>query len=89
MTNLTLYWLVPKDRSNRVRWLLRELDVDFSEQQMNASAGEHRQANYLDVNPFGKVPAIATDAEIRSPIGSWDPFGRSSARGPRLRSRGA
>jgi glutathione S-transferase len=61
MTNLTLYWLIPKDRSNRVRWLLRELDIDFSEQQLNASAGEHRQANYLDVNPFGKVPAIATD----------------------------
>ena len=31
MTDLTLYWLVPKDRSNRVRWLLMELSVDFSE----------------------------------------------------------
>ncbi len=61
MTNLTLYWLVPKDRSNRVRWLLRELDIEFSEQQMNASVGEHRQASYLDVNPFGKVPAIVAD----------------------------
>ncbi len=61
MTNLTLYWLIPKDRSNRVRWLLRELNVEFSEQQMNASVGEHRQADYLGVNPFGKVPAIVTD----------------------------
>ena len=61
MTNLTLYWLIPKDRSSRVRWLLRELNSEFSEQQMNASVGEHRQAKYLDVNPFGKVPAIATD----------------------------
>ncbi len=61
MNKLTLYWLIPKDRSNRVRWLLRELNVEFSEQQMNASVGEHRQANYLDVNPFGKVPAIVTD----------------------------
>ena len=61
MTNLILYWLIPKDRSNRVRWLLRELNVEFSEQQMNASVGEHRQADYLGVNPFGKVPAIVTD----------------------------
>ena len=61
MSNLTLYWLIPKDRSNRVRWLLRELGIEFSEQQMNASDGEHRQAKYLDVNPFGKVPAIVTD----------------------------
>ena len=34
MTDLTLYWLIPKDRSSRVRWLLRELNVEFSEQQM-------------------------------------------------------
>ncbi len=61
MNNLTLYWLIPKDRSSRVRWLLRELDVEFSEQKMNASAGEHRSGDYLDVNPFGKVPAIVTD----------------------------
>ena len=36
MTDLTLYWLIPRDRSNRVRWLLRELDVDFSEKQVPA-----------------------------------------------------
>ncbi len=61
MSNLTLYWLVPKDRSSRVRWLLGELNVDFSEQQLNASVGEYRKGDYLDVNPFGKVPAIVTD----------------------------
>ena len=61
MTDLALYWLIPKDRSSRVRWLLRELDVEFSEQQMDASVGEHRSGDYLDVNPFGKVPAIVTD----------------------------
>ncbi len=60
MTNLNLYWLIPKDRSSRVRWLLRELYVEFSEQRMNASVGEHRSGDYLDVNPFGKVPAIVT-----------------------------
>ncbi len=60
MTNLTLYWLIPKDRSSRVRWLLREFEVEFSEQQMDASAGEHRSGDYLGVNPFGKVPAIVT-----------------------------
>lgn len=61
MTNLTLYWLIPKDRSSRIRWLLRELNVEFSEQQLNASVSEHRRGDYLDVNPFGKVPAIVTD----------------------------
>lgn len=61
MTNLTLYWLIPKDRSSRVRWLLQELNVEFSERKLDASVGEHRQGDFLDVNPFGKVPAIVTD----------------------------
>jgi len=60
VSDLTLYWLIPKDRSNRIRWLLRELGVDFSEKQLNASIGEHRKGDYLEVNPIGKVPAIAT-----------------------------
>lgn len=70
MTDLTLYWLIPKDRSSRVRWLLRELDVEFSEQKMNASVGEHRSGDYLDVNPFGKVPAIVTDSQTLSESGA-------------------
>jgi glutathione S-transferase len=50
MTDLTLYWLIPKDRSTRVRWLLQELNIAFSEKRMNARAGKHRQSGYLDVN---------------------------------------
>ncbi len=57
-TELTLYWLVDRDRSNRVRWLLLELGVDFEEVQLHAADAEHRQAEYLRTNPFGKVPAI-------------------------------
>lgn len=74
MSNLTLYWLIPKDRSNRVRWFLRELNVEFSEQQMNASAGEHRNGDYLDVNPFGKMPAIVTDNLRISESGAILPY---------------
>ena len=70
MINLTLYWLIPRDRSSRVRWLLRELDVEFCEQHMNASVGEHRSGDYLDVNPFGKVPAIVTDKLTLSESGA-------------------
>ncbi len=70
MANLTLYWLIPKDRSSRVRWLLRELEVEFSEQKMNAPAGEHRSGDYLDINPFGKVPAIVTDDMTLSESGA-------------------
>ena len=57
-TELTLYWLSDRDRSNRVRWLLLELGVNFEEVQLHAADAEHRQAEYLRTNPFGKVPAI-------------------------------
>jgi glutathione S-transferase len=59
--DLTLYWLIPRDRSSRIRWLLRELNVEFSEKKLNASVGEHRQGDFLNVNPVGKVPAIVAD----------------------------
>lgn len=70
MTDLNLYWLIPKDRSSRVRWLLKELDVEFSEEQLNASTGEHRKGDYLGVNPFGKVPAIVTEELTLSESGA-------------------
>jgi glutathione S-transferase len=61
MSDLTLYWLIAKDRSSRIRWLLRELNVAFSEQQLNAAAGEHRKDDFLNLSPFGKVPTIVTN----------------------------
>lgn len=69
MTDLTLYWLFQKDRSNRVRWLLMELGVDFYKRQLSVSFGEHRAGEYLDLNPFGKVPTIVEGDLILSESG--------------------
>jgi len=49
VTDLTLYWLIPKDRSSRVRWLLRELDVEFSEKKMDASPHFSRRFRLINV----------------------------------------
>ncbi|HTJ65515.1 MAG TPA: glutathione S-transferase family protein [Alphaproteobacteria bacterium] len=48
----------PNTRSAGVRILLEELGVPYDLHVLNMKAGEQRQADYLKVNPMGKVPAV-------------------------------
>jgi glutathione S-transferase len=55
--HVTLYhW--PQSRAAGVRILLEELGADYDVQVMNLQTGVQRQADYLAINPMGKVPAI-------------------------------
>jgi len=57
MTEITFYHS-PNTRSAGTRILLEELGVPYELKVINMKAGEQRQAEYLAVNPMGKVPAI-------------------------------
>jgi glutathione S-transferase len=46
-------------RATIVKWYLEELAIPYEFVMVDLQAGEHRQAAYLDINPIGKVPAIA------------------------------
>jgi glutathione S-transferase len=48
----------PNTRSAGVRVLLEELGAPYELHVLNMKAGEQRGADYLKVNPMGKVPAI-------------------------------
>jgi glutathione S-transferase len=48
----------PQTRSTGALALLEELHAPYSLHPLNMKAGQHRQADYLAVNPMGKVPAI-------------------------------
>lgn len=48
----------PNTRSQGVRILLEELGVPYELHALNMPANEQREAEYLKVNPMGKVPAI-------------------------------
>ena len=48
----------PNTRSAGTRILLEELGAPYELHILNMKAGEQRQADYLAVNPMGKVPAI-------------------------------
>lgn len=45
-------------RSIRARWTLQELGIDFEAVTVNLLAGEHRCADFLKINPAGKVPTL-------------------------------
>jgi glutathione S-transferase len=54
---MKLYEFAPT-RSIRARWTLQELGVDFDPITVDLVAGEHRQPEFLQVNPAGKVPVL-------------------------------
>jgi glutathione S-transferase len=54
---MKLYEFLPT-RSIRARWTLQELGVDFQAVTVNLPAGEHRRADFLRINPAGRVPTL-------------------------------
>ena len=56
----TLYYS-PGAASLAVHWMLIELGVPHELKKVDMEAGEHRQAEYLKLNPNGFVPAMIVD----------------------------
>jgi glutathione S-transferase len=50
-------------RSIRVRWTLQELEVPFETVTIDMMAGQNRSAEFLKINPAGKLPALV-DGEV-------------------------
>jgi glutathione S-transferase len=48
----------PPTRSIRPRWMLQELQVPFESVWVNLIKGEHRDREFLKLNPAGKVPVL-------------------------------
>lgn len=48
----------PNSRSNRVVWALEEASVGYDYHKVNLFIGEGRKADYLALNPGGKVPTL-------------------------------
>jgi len=45
-----------------VRWYLEEKTIPYTWRPLDMKQGEHRQAPFTALNPFGKVPALIVDA---------------------------
>ncbi|QDL11385.1 glutathione S-transferase family protein [Brasilonema octagenarum UFV-E1] len=47
-----------RSRASIAQWYLEELEIPYEFVKLDMQAGEHRQPEYLAINPIGKVPAI-------------------------------
>ena len=54
----------PQSRSAGALVLVEELGADYELHVLNLKQGQQRQADYLRVNPMGKVPAIVHDGAL-------------------------
>ena len=54
----------PQSRSAGALILLEELGADYELHVLNLKKGEQRRADYLAINPMGKVPAIVHDGAL-------------------------
>ena len=47
-----------RSRASIVKWYLEELAIPYEFVLLDMAAGEHLEADFLEINPMGKVPAI-------------------------------
>lgn len=45
-------------RASIVHWYLEEMQIPYEFVRLDMQAGEHRQPEFLAINPFGKVPTL-------------------------------
>ena len=57
---LTLYGGA-RSRASMPRWYMEEKGIPYQWQLLDMEAGEHRAEAFLQINPFGKVPALVDD----------------------------
>ncbi len=53
-----------RSRASIVQWYLEELGVPYEFVMLDMQAGEHRQPEFMAINPIGKVPAIV-DGDLK------------------------
>ena len=63
MADLTIY-SSPRACSLACHIALEESGLDYRLHSVRIRRGEHRDADYLAVNPWGKIPALAVDDDV-------------------------
>lgn len=51
-----------RSRASIVQWYLEEISLPYEYVMLDMASGEHRQPDFLAINPMGKVPAIVDGA---------------------------
>jgi glutathione S-transferase len=67
--SVTLYY-APRSRSFTALWLLEELGCPYRLESFTLASGRHKQADYLALNPLGKVPVVMHNNTPISELGA-------------------
>lgn len=59
-----MFYHAPQSRSLIAHWMLEELGHPYEMQLLNLRKGDHKQPEYLAINPLGKVPALKHKMEV-------------------------
>lgn len=65
-----IIYTFPGTRGIRVTWAAEELKLPYEITLVNLKRGEHKQSEYLSINPEGKIPAIKIDDYYMSESGA-------------------
>ena len=60
MTEIRLHF-APRSRSIRALWLIEEIGAPYELVPMSLERGDHKNPDFLKLNPMGKVPVVVVD----------------------------
>ena len=58
---ITLYG-GPQTRASMPRWYMEEKNIPYELVEVSLGSGQNLQADFLSINPFGKLPAMSDDS---------------------------
>ena len=58
MSEKITFYYNPMSRGRIVHWMLEEVEVDYETKILTWEKGDHKQPEYLRLNPMGKIPTI-------------------------------
>ena len=67
--DITLYY-APKTRAFRMLWFLEELGQPYRIEQVDYDRLEHKSAEFLKLNPMGKLPTVVDDGAAVAETGA-------------------
>jgi glutathione S-transferase len=56
-----IFYYAPMTSATRIHWALEELEMPYEKKKIDLAAGEQKTAEYLALNPNGKVPMIVDE----------------------------
>jgi glutathione S-transferase len=70
VTDEIVFYHWPRSRSRVVHWMLEEIGVPYRVQLTNLERGEHKHAQFLAINPMGKLPALVHRGSVITETGA-------------------